>query len=270
MHTVAVLALDRVNPFDLSTPIEVFSRIRLPDGHAGYRVRLCGERPLVEAGLLTLRVPWGLNGLDVAHTVVVPGTADPLSPLPPKVGEALLAAAEDGIRLAAIGSGVFQLAATGLLDGRRATTHWSLAELLAATYPRVRVDASALHIEQDRLFTCAGSAAGLDLCLKLVARDYGSEVALEAARAAVMPLEREGGQAQYAVAEVPPDIRRAQLLLETTDDTVERIAAATGFGSPAVFRDRFKRAVGLGPAGYRRAFRRVAIGEDDGVAPDGQ
>lgn len=270
MHTVAVLTLDRVNPFDLATPIEVFSRVRLPDGHAGYRVRLCGERPMIDAGLLTVRVPWGLDGLDAADTLIVPGTADPLSPLPSKVREALLAAAEDGIRLAAIGSGVFQLAATGLLDGRRVTTHWSVAELLAATNPEVRVDTAALYIEENGLFTCAGAAAGLDLCLALVGRDYGSEVALAAARSSIMPLEREGGQTQYMVGELPPDIRQAQLLLETTDNTVERIAVKTGFGSPAVFRDRFKRAVGLGPAGYRRAFRRVPVGEDDGITPDGQ
>ncbi|WP_084523986.1 GlxA family transcriptional regulator [Nocardia inohanensis] len=270
MHTVAVLALDRVNPFDLATPIEVFSRIRLPDGHAGYRVRLCAERPQIDAGLFNLRVPWGLEGLDAADTLVIPGTADPLSPLPPKVREALLAAAEDGARLAAIGSGAFHLAATGLLDGRRATTHWAVAELLAATYPRVEVDPAALRSADGTIFTCAGAAAGLDLCLDLVNRDHGSEVALAAARSSIMPLNREGGQAQFSVAELPSELRRAQQLLETTDDTVERIAARAGFGSPAVFRDRFKRAVGLGPAGYRRAFRRIPVGEGDGVAPDGQ
>ncbi|MFE3262588.1 hypothetical protein [Nocardia sp. NPDC059229] len=90
MHADAVLALDRVHPFDLSTPVDVFSRIRLSDRHAGYRVRLCTERPQIGAGLFTLRVPWGLEGLDALDILVIPGTADPLCPQPPKAREALL------------------------------------------------------------------------------------------------------------------------------------------------------------------------------------
>lgn len=204
MHTVAVLALDQVIPFDLSTPIEVFSRTRLPDGRPGYRIRVCAERPDVDAGTFALRAPWGLEGLEGADTVVVPGTAAPAAPLSPAVRDALRAAAANGTRIASICSGTFPLAATGLLDGLRATTHWIAAEALAAMYPDVEVDPDVLYVDNGQILTSAGAAAGLDLCLHMIRRDYGSAVAADAARLSVMPLEREGGQAQFIVHDHPP------------------------------------------------------------------
>ena len=98
MHTVAVLALDQVTPFDLATPIEVFSRTRLPDGRPGYQVRVCAETPEVDAGTFTLCAHGNLDGLRDADTIIVPGTATPESPLPPAVGDALRAAAANGTR----------------------------------------------------------------------------------------------------------------------------------------------------------------------------
>ncbi|MFD7137271.1 GlxA family transcriptional regulator [Streptomyces sp. NPDC059894] len=204
MHTVAVLALDQVIPFDLSTPIEVFARTRLPDGRSGYRVRVCAERPEVDAGVFTLRAPWGLEGLEDADTIIVPGTADTAAPLSPAVRDALRAAAGKGTRIASICSGTFPLAATGLLDGLRATTHWIAADLLAAAHPDVEVDPAVLYVDNGQLLTSAGAAAGLDLCLHMIRRDYGSAVAADAARLSVMPLEREGGQAQFIVHDHPP------------------------------------------------------------------
>ncbi|TMR34495.1 GlxA family transcriptional regulator, partial [Nonomuraea zeae] len=198
MHTVAVLALDQVIPFDLSTPIEVFTRTRLPGGHPGYRIRVCAEQPEIDAGAFTLRAPWGLDGLTDADTIIVPGTAA-LVPLAPDVRDALRAAARNGTRIASICSGTFPLAATGLLDGLRATTHWAAAGLLAAMYPQIEVDADVLYVDNGQILTSAGAAAGLDLCLHLIRRDYGSAVAADAARLSVMPLEREGGQAQFIV-----------------------------------------------------------------------
>ncbi|MGY1439079.1 GlxA family transcriptional regulator [Streptomyces reniochalinae] len=203
MHTVAVLALDQVIPFDLSTPIEVFTRTRLPDGRPGYRVRVCAARREVDAGAFALRAPWGLEALADADTVIVPGTAAP-APLAPEVRDALRAAAADGTRLASICAGTFHLAATGLLDGLRATTHWRAAGLLAATYPRVEVDPDVLYVDNGQFLTSAGAAAGLDLCLHMIRRDYGSAVAADAARLSVMPLEREGGQSQFIVHDHDP------------------------------------------------------------------
>lgn len=204
MHTIAVLALDQVIPFDLTTPIEVFSRTRLPDGRAGYQIRVCAEREEIDAGAFTLRAPWGLEGLKGADTIIVPGTNTPAAPLPPAVGDALRAAAADGTRIASICVGTFLLAAAGLLDGLRATTHWVAADTLAAAYPEIEVDADVLYVDNGQILTSAGAAAGLDLCLHMIRRDYGSAVAADAARLSVMPLEREGGQAQFIVHPHPP------------------------------------------------------------------
>lgn len=311
MHTVAVLALDKVLAFDLSTPIEVFGRTCLPDGRAAYRVCVCAAAREVDAGAFVIRAPWGLDILADADTVIMPGTADPTAPVAGDVRDALRAAAANGTRIASICVGAFVLAATGLLDGLRATTHWAAAHELARRYPAITVDPDVLFVDNGQLLTSAGAAAGLDLCLHMIRRDHGPAVAANAARIAVMPLERDGGQAQFIVREPPaPDgatlepllrwmeenlhreltlddlaargmtsartlnrrfreqtgatplqwlhrarLRRAQHLLETTGHPIERIAAQVGFGSPATFRDRFKRLVGTSPQAYRRAFQ---------------
>lgn len=204
MHTVAVLALDGVIAFDLATPIEVFSRTRLPDGRAAYRVRICAAAQEIDAGAFILRAPWGLDALAEADTIILPGCADPTAPVPVEVLDALRRAAADGTRIASICAGAFTLAATGLLDGRRATTHWLAATLLAASHPGVEVDPGVLYVDNGQFLTSAGAAAGLDLCLHMIRRDHGSAVAADAARLSVMPLERDGGQAQFIVHERPP------------------------------------------------------------------
>ncbi|MFC6079634.1 GlxA family transcriptional regulator [Sphaerisporangium aureirubrum] len=211
MHTVAVLALNLVIPFDLSTPIEVFTRTRLRDGRPGYQVRICAEHPEVDAGLFTLRAPWGLDGLEAADTIIIPGTASPMDPLPPAVHQALKAAAANGTRIASICSGAFSLAAAGLLGGLRATTHWAAADQLATAYPDIEVEPDVLYVDNGQILTSAGAAAGLDLCLHLIRHDYGSAVAADAARLSVMPLEREGGQAQFIVQPLPPTPRGSAL-----------------------------------------------------------
>jgi transcriptional regulator GlxA family with amidase domain len=211
MHTVAVLALDQVIPFDLSTPIEAFNRTRLPDGRAAYRVRICAVTPTVDAGAFTITAPYGLAALAEADTIMLPGCADPTAPIPEPALDAIRAAAANGTRIASICTGAFVLAATGLLDGRRATTHWLAAGLLAERYPGIDVDPDVLYVDNGQFLTSAGAAAGLDLCLHLVRRDHGSAVAADAARLAVMPLEREGGQAQFIVADQPPTPRGSVL-----------------------------------------------------------
>jgi len=132
MHTVAVLVLPGVVPFDLSTPCEVFGRVRLANDRAGYDVRVCGIERDVPAGAFTVRPRWRLRTLAKADTVIIPGVADPLAPVPIAVVRAIRRAAERGCRIASICSGAFVLAATGLLDGRRATTHWLAADQLAS------------------------------------------------------------------------------------------------------------------------------------------
>lgn len=182
VHAVAVLALDRVIPFDRSTPVEVFTRARLPDGRPGYQVRGCAQKAEIDAGAFTVRAPRGLGGLKAAGTIIVPGTAGPAAPLAPAVRDALRAAAADGTRVASICSGTFPLAAAGLLDGLRAAARWTAAAQLAALHPGVEVDPGVLHVDNGQFLTSAGAAAGLDLCLHMIRRDYGSAAAADAAR----------------------------------------------------------------------------------------
>jgi transcriptional regulator GlxA family with amidase domain len=311
MHVVVIVALEGVVPFDLSVPCEVFGRTRLADGRAPYEVRICAENREVSAGPFRLRTPFGLGALARADTIFLPGISDVAMPVPEAVIRAVRAAAKRGARVASICSGAFVLAATGLLDGRRATTHWLAADELARRHPSIEVDPNVLFVDHGKILTSAGAAAGLDLCLHLVRRDHGAAVAADAARLSVMPLERSGGQAQFITHEPPApegaslepvqrwleknldqevtlqDIarkaamsvrtlnrrfheqtgttplqwllraraRRAQHLLETTSQSIERIAARAGFGSAAAFRDRFHRVVGTSPQAYRRAFR---------------
>ncbi|MCE6997424.1 helix-turn-helix domain-containing protein [Saccharothrix sp. S26] len=254
MRTVAVLALDRVVPFDLSTPIEVFTRTRLPDGGPAYRVLVCGVTSTVDAGAFTLRPPHGLDAVVAADTVILPGCADVTAPVPDEALDALRTAAARGARLASICSGAFVLAATGLLDGLRATTHWAAAAALAARHPEVEVDPDVLYVDNGNLLTSAGAAAGLDLCLHLIRRDHGSAVAADAARLSVMPLEREGGQAQFIVHEQPPVPRGSVLepVLRWLEDNCEHdlgledIAARAGMSTRTLNR-RFREQTGTTP-----------------------
>jgi transcriptional regulator GlxA family with amidase domain len=254
MRTVAVLALDQVIPFDLATPIEVFTRTLLSDGRPGYEVRVCAEHPETEAGAFTLRAPWGLDGLADADTIIVPGTAVLDAPLPEAVRGSLRAAAERGTRIASICSGAFPLAAAGLLDGLSATTHWVTAGLLAAAYPDIKVDPHVLYVDNGQILTSAGAAAGLDLCLHMIRLDYGSAVAADAARLSVMPLEREGGQAQFIVHDHAPTPAGSALepLLTWLQDNLGReltladIAAHAGTSTRTLIR-RFREQTGITP-----------------------
>ena len=225
VHEVAVLARNGVVPFDLAVPVEVFGRTRLVDGSAPYRVRVCAPTPHVDAGPFAVRVQFGLEALAEADTVVLPGVADPFGPVPEPVVAALQAAHARGARLASTCVGAFTLAATGLLDGLTATTHWLAADDLARLYPAVRVDAHVLFVDHGRLLTSAGAAAGLDLCLHMVRRDFGAAVAADAARASVMPLEREGGQAQF-IAHPPPNPDGSTLAPLLANEAVEVFAVA--------------------------------------------
>lgn len=183
--------------------IEVFGRTHLPGGQAAYQVQICAPTDEIDAGIFTLRVPWRLERLAEADTIILPGLADPTVPIPHEVLVALQSAAARGARIASICSGAFILAATGLLDSLCATTHWAAASSLAQRYPNVEVDANVLFVDNGQFLTSAGAAAGLDLCLYMIRQDYGSAVAASAARISVMPLQRDGGQAQFIIHEPP-------------------------------------------------------------------
>ncbi len=203
MHTVAILAYDGVVASDLSIPADIFSFMHLPNGRPGYRVKVCGYRSSVQTGLFTIKTEYDLRDSLQADTLVLPGIRNIDQDIQTKLKRTICEAAEAGIRIASVCTGAFVLAATGLLDGLRATTHWAVADILAHKYPQIDVDPKVLYVDNGQFLTSAGAAASLDLSLHLVRQDYGSEVAAATARAAVMPLERHGGQAQY-ITHAPP------------------------------------------------------------------
>ena len=199
MHTVTLVVFDRISPFEMAVPCEVFGTDRSDMGLPNYRFLVCAA----EEGLLRtdagfgIVAPHGLEGLREAQTVVVPAWRDVEEAPPADLVEALRRSYGRGARIVYLCSGAFVLAAAGLLDGRRATTHWMYAGTLAERFPAVDVDPNVLYIDQGQILTSAGTAAGIDLCLHLVRLDHGAEVANAFARRMVVPPHRYGGQAQY-------------------------------------------------------------------------
>lgn len=215
---VGVLALDQVMGYEVMIPGLVFGMANLAaaeseatpgDASPGYQVRVCGLRPSVgtvaDWGAVELRTPYGLDALVDADLVMVPGTHRFLEVPDPQAISALRAASDNGARVAAMCVGAFTLAATGLLDGRRATTHWQWAGELARRYPDIDVDASVLFVDEGPVLTSAGVASGLDLCLHLVRQHAGPDLAARTARRVVIPAWRDGGQAQYIEHATPAD-----------------------------------------------------------------
>ncbi len=196
MHEIAVLALDWVVPLDLAIPTQVFGTYRFTP----YRVTICAPEPAVRTSVgFTLIAQAGLDYLARADTVIVPGYHHD----EPVAGEVLAALRSAPGRKVSICTGAFALAAAGLLDGRRATTHWRDAAELQRRFPRVRVEPNVLYIDDGDVMTSAGIAAGLDLCLHIVRRDHGAALANRVARRIVVPPHREGDQAQYVEQPVP-------------------------------------------------------------------
>jgi AraC family transcriptional regulator, transcriptional activator FtrA len=311
MHVVAVLVTPMAPVLELSITHEVFGIARPELADPWYELRYCAETPggVRIAGDFSVDARRGLDGLDTADTVIVPACGDTGLEPSASVVAALQRAHDRGARIAAICSGAFILGAARLLDGRRATTHWLHAASLAKRFPSVQVDPSVLYSEDDGIFTSAGTAAGLDLCLELVRQDHGVAVANGLARRLVVPPHRAGGQAQYVEAPLAGSenglsalldwarthldetlglrelaaagntsprtlarrfqsgvgmspiswlrrqrIARAQELLETTDEPIERVAELVGFGHAATFRHHFVAVTGVSPSSYRRTF----------------
>ena len=196
---VVALVYDGLCAFEFSCAAEVFGLSRPELGPDWYRFETCSLRGASVRAQYGMRMQaaYGLERLHAAGTIVIPGWEGIDVPVPRPILDALLRAHAHGARLLSICSGAFVLAATGLLDGRQATTHWRYAETLQRRYPAVGIDANVLYVDEGSILTSAGSAAGLDLCLHLVRRDYGSKIANHVARRLVIPPHREGGQAQF-------------------------------------------------------------------------
>lgn len=207
---VVALAYDRLCTFEFAIAVEVFGlpRPELQVPWYRFQVAALGPGPMRATGGVTVRADADLRALDRAGTIVLPGWRDADEPPPTPLLEALRRAHRRGARLVTICSGAFILAAAGLLDGRRATTHWRYVDRLRARYPAVRVEPDVLYVDEGRILTSAGSAAGIDLCLHLVRQDYGADIANQVARRLVVSPHREGGQAQFVPAPVRAEMSR--------------------------------------------------------------
>ncbi|MEV0533832.1 helix-turn-helix domain-containing protein [Kitasatospora sp. NPDC050463] len=310
MPTVALPTAGHLLHFELAVAYEIFGNPPREATDGWYEVLLCGPGP-VRVGPFTVEPDHGLERLVEADTVIVPACADIDDPLPAELVEAVRAAHRAGARVASLCTGAFVLGAAGLLDGRRATTHWAHTEELSARHPLAEVDSDVLYTDNGSVLTSAGKAAAVDLCLHLIHLDHGARIANSVARRLVMSPHRPGGQAQFVATPVQATgdhvlsnllawaqqrldrpltvtdlarkantsprhlgrqfrsvlgqtpiqwllnqrVRRAQELLEATDESIEAVALATGMGTATTLRRQFKRIVGVPPNSYRHSFR---------------
>lgn len=252
MHKIAVLTMNDVVPLDFGIAYQVFTLARQADGSQAYEVEVCAPTRTIRAASFDMRVPHGLERLAQAHTIVIPGSEDPFRAVPKAVSNALRSAHDRGARLVSICTGAFILAASGLLDGKRAATHWRVAEDLARLHPEIKVEPNVLFVDEGSIVTSAGASAGLDMCLHLVRRDYGQSVAANTARLTVAPLHRDGGQAQFIRQEPPGSPTSLTPLMEWMRETLSRShtvdsLAARANMSPRTFARRFQEQTGTTP-----------------------
>jgi AraC family transcriptional activator FtrA len=193
-HRVVVLAYDELYMFEFGIAVEMFGLPR-PELDRWYSFSVCGldNRPVRATGGITITPDGGLSGLRRADTIIIPGWRKPYEPPPPQLIRALIRAHERGARLVSICVGSFVLGATGLLNGRRATTHWRHIDEMVRQFPLIQIQPDVLYVDEEDILTSAGSAAGIDLCLHIIRKDFGTVVA----RRAVVSPHREGGQAQF-------------------------------------------------------------------------
>ncbi|MEV0646199.1 helix-turn-helix domain-containing protein [Phytomonospora sp. NPDC050363] len=203
MSLVALAVTPGVPHFELAAACDVFGVDRSDLADPWYEFAVCGAGAMPVGGRFRLEPDAGLDLLMKADTVIVPAVADLDEDPPVELVDAVRAAHDAGARIASLCTGAFVLAAAGLLDGRRATTHWLHAAALAGRYPRVEVDADVLYVDHGTVLTSAGKAAAMDLCLHLVRLDHGSAVANQVARRLVVPPHRAGGQAQFVTTPLP-------------------------------------------------------------------
>ncbi|WP_416310492.1 transcriptional regulator FtrA [Pseudomonas sp. W03] len=255
---VAVLAYDGLCTFEFGIAVEMFGLPRPEFDFPWYRQRIVAvdEGPMRALGGVRVLADAGLEAMVTAGTIIVPGWRNRAEAPPAELVAALQRAHAEGARLLSICSGVFVLAATGLLDGLRATTHWRYAGELASRFPAIEVDAQVLYVDAGRVITSAGSAAGIDACLHLVARDFGAQVANTVARRLVMSPQRGGGQAQFIPAPVAKAPRHD--LAGLLDWARQRLDRSISVGelasrvamSERTFLRRFSEATGMTPKAW--------------------
>lgn len=252
MEVVAVVG-ERVAAFELGIVCQVFGLDRSDDGLPRHQFAVCGVRPGLTPTTsgFHIDVPNGLARVAAADLVTVPAWPTLDEPIDSAILDALSCAYDRGATILSVCSGAFALAAAGLLDGRRATTHWQFADLLARRYPAATVDRDVLYVADGSILTSAGAAAGIDACLHLVRETHGAATANALARRMVVPAYREGGQAQYVDMPVPETTGLAELLdwmrLHLDEPLTVPALAARAHLSARTFARRFKETTGATP-----------------------
>ncbi|MET8560451.1 helix-turn-helix domain-containing protein [Streptomyces flaveolus] len=270
LKNVAAVLLDGVHPFELGVVCEVFGIDRSDDGLPVYDFAVVSaEGPDLGTHCgFTVSTPYGLERLEEADLIAVPaGETYAERAYPKELLAALRRAADRGTRVLSVCSGVFVLAAAGLLDGRRCAVHWHHAEQLSRRYPRLTVEPDVLYVDEDPVITSAGTAAGIDACLHLVRKEQGPEVANKIARRMVVPPHRDGGQAQFIERPLPKapcdTVGEVLAWMEAHLDqevTVEQLAARAHM-APRTFARRFQQETGTTP--YRWILRqRVLLAQE--------
>ncbi|MFC9844117.1 GlxA family transcriptional regulator [Streptomyces sp. NPDC060223] len=259
-HRVAVIIDESTNPFEVGVATELFGLPRPELGRPEplYELTLCGPTPGVRMnhGFFTVTGLPGLDAVDDADTLIVPGRPDNVVPRPAAVRDAIRRAHALGTRIVSFCTGTFALAEAGLLDGRRATTHWRWADSFRELHPKVLLEPDVLFVDEGDVLTAAGSAAALDLGLHLVRRDHGAETANAVSRRLVFAAHRDGGQRQFVERPVPdvPDESLAPLLAWAQRRIGEPLTvadlAAQAAVSPATLHRRFRAQLGTTPLAW--------------------
>ncbi|MDR9807059.1 transcriptional regulator FtrA [Rhizobium hidalgonense] len=253
---VVSLAYDGLCTFEFGITAEIFGLSRPEAGPNWYRFESVAleDKSLRACGGLMVAATGSAEDLHQAGTVIVPGWRGAEAPVPQRICDELVLAHKRGARIVSICGGAFVLAAAGLLDGRRATTHWQFAKTLAERHPAIEVEADRLYIDDGDILTSAGSSAGIDLCLHIVRSDFGARIANSVARRLVMYSHRQGGQAQFVEQPIPAEYeahRLSSLLDHVRADlaaphSIASLAGKAGM-SPRTFQRRFRSLTGLPP-----------------------
>lgn len=257
-HRVVAIVTEESNPFEMGVATELFGLRRPELDRPWYDFTLCAATPSVgmNLGMFTLSGVAGLEAADTADTLIVPARPNTDVPTAPAIIAAIRRAAARGARLVSFCTGAFALAEAGVLDGKRATTHWQWAASLAAKFPRVSWEPDVLFIDEGTVLTAAGSAASLDLGLHIIHRDHGAEVVNAVSRRLVFTGHRDGGQRQFIARPVPavPDTSLAPVLawaLERLDKPLTITDLATRAAtSPATLHRKFRAELGTTPLAW--------------------